>query len=505
MAFHLLWGCVLGWSISKYGLGISTDSVHQLFGALNLAAGRGLFSFDGGFLLTWPPLYPALLAFIQILTRQDPFLAAEILQICAFAGTSVCLALLYLNIFPGNFLLALAGNILSDIGAVVLTAFGVVGSDYLHICLVLAYLLLCAKYVQARSGRSFVGLSAVGMLVMLERYLGIAAIAAGTALVCLHAQGGWRKGMVPALFTALSALPGTLWWVITSRLLTSRAPVSFADNFRWFSTSVLQWFFSVDAKGPYIWLWIALLWLVLASALFLAFRLRDRSAAPAAFVSALLYYSIFYTLSLFGAASIEYFNKLEGRFLLPLYLPSLLLVALLAGELWTAAAQRTAGRKRGLALGGICMALALTAVGLLRITLPIAWASHTQAYLVGNDFNNEAWHANDVMRYWLANPPTGNYRLLSNYPDGVAFYTWRPVSASPVRHAGPYAQAVIPLTEYRSELFSPGQDIYVIWIEPNIHPYYYGPQDLTAIANIEALFESPDGGVYRLTPAAAGP
>ncbi len=56
MGLHLLWGCVLWFSISKYGLGISTDSGHVRFGGRNLASGNGLISYEGSFLGIWPPL-----------------------------------------------------------------------------------------------------------------------------------------------------------------------------------------------------------------------------------------------------------------------------------------------------------------------------------------------------------------------------------------------------------------------------------------------------------------
>ena len=79
MTFHMLWGLVLWFSISKYGLGISTDSVPLLFGGLNLSLGRGLISFDGSRLLLWPPLYPVLLAFIHRLSGLDMFVSATVL------------------------------------------------------------------------------------------------------------------------------------------------------------------------------------------------------------------------------------------------------------------------------------------------------------------------------------------------------------------------------------------------------------------------------------------
>ena len=41
-----------------------------------------------------------------------------------------------------------------------------------------------------------------------------------------------------------------------------------------------------------------------------------------------LLFGLFYLLALFGSASIAYFNKLAGRFLLPLYIPFITLVLL---------------------------------------------------------------------------------------------------------------------------------------------------------------------------------
>ena len=117
MAFHAMWGMALWLSISKYGLGISTDSVHYLFAGLNLSRGDGPISFDGSYVLLWPPLYSTLLAIIHLATGLDIFVSSNVLQFIAFAVTSYCLSILFLKIFPDNFLFAVLGNILSDIFA----------------------------------------------------------------------------------------------------------------------------------------------------------------------------------------------------------------------------------------------------------------------------------------------------------------------------------------------------------------------------------------------------
>ncbi len=256
MTFHMLWGLVLWFSISKYGLGISTDSMHLLFSALNLSQGKGLFSFDGSFVLLWPPLYPMLLALIHLVTGFDPFVSATILQVISFIGLSICLSILFLKIFPENFLLALAANILSDIGVVVLTAFDGVGSDYLHLFLLILFILLAGYYIETKSPRILLGMTVVGMLAMLDRYLGIAVIGTGVAIVFFSRTENWRQRMIRSALMALSALPAGIWLYAASTAY--RGPESLADNFRWFSLSVLQWFFPINSKQPHLWLYISI-------------------------------------------------------------------------------------------------------------------------------------------------------------------------------------------------------------------------------------------------------
>ena len=103
MALHLLWGVVLWFSISKYGLGVSTDAVHLLFGGQNLAAGNGLTSYDGMFIAFWPPLYPALLALVHLITGVDMLMAAAIVHRAGVSRTGIgALACCSCGCFPGG-------------------------------------------------------------------------------------------------------------------------------------------------------------------------------------------------------------------------------------------------------------------------------------------------------------------------------------------------------------------------------------------------------------------
>ena len=498
MTFHVLWGLGLWFSISKYGLGISTDSVHLLFASLNLARGHGLFSFDGSFVSLWPPLYPMLLALIQLITRFDPFVSATILQVISFVGISLCLSILLLKIFPENFFLALAANILSDIGVVVLTTFDVVGSDYLHFFLLVFFVLLAGYYIETKSPRVLLGMSVVGMLAMLDRYLGIAAIGAGVAIIFLSRTESWRQRMIRSSLMALSALPAGIWLYVASS--GYRGPESFTENFSWFSRSILEWFFQTQAIRSHLNLYIAALW-ILIGGLIVLLLFSARTRIFSSFEISIFVYGIFYVLALFGSASIAYFNKLEGRFLLPIYIPLVTLLVAAIGNLFQRANQMLLHLLRQIISLVLVGALMITAVGLLRVTVGTVWQSRNGAS-GDNAFNTQAWHENSVMNYWLAHEPQGNYLLFSNYPDGIAFYTWHDCYNSPAEYSGPYGKIKFPVTDYSSELFSSGLDVYFIWIEPNIYSYYYKAGDLSPIAQVKPLFVNRDGGIYLLTPKA---
>jgi hypothetical protein len=498
MAFHMLWGLALWFSISKYGLGISTDSTHLLFAALNLSQGKGLFSFDGSFVSLWPPLYPVLLAFIHLATRSDPFISAAILQVLSFIGISVCLSILFLKIFSDNFLLAFAASILSDVGVVILDAFAFVDSDYLHLLFILLFVLLAGYYIETKSPRILLGMSAVGILAMLQRYLGIAVIATGAALIFFSTGGSSRQRIIRSGLMALSILPAGVWLWVTSKLVDRRGPVSFADNFYWFSRSIMTWFFQSLPNRSHLTIYLVILWILIGGLIALSFLFSGNLKVFSSFEIPLFVYAVFYVLALFGSAAIAYFNKLSDRFLLPIYIPLMVLVVKAIEILIRRANQSTARPLRQVISFGLIGILIMATGGLLRVTVPYVLDSHSHG--VPGSFSTKAWHENSVMNYWLTHEPQGNYLLFSNYPDGIAFYTWHDCYNSPAEYSGPYGKIKFPVTDYSSKLFSSGLDVYLVWIEPNIYSYYYKAQDLSSIAQVEPIFVNGDGGIYRLIP-----
>jgi hypothetical protein len=512
MTLQLLWGLVLWFSISKYGLGVSTDAVDLLFGAHNLAMGRGLTSYSGTFLMLWPPLYPLLLASVRLTSGLDWLNGAAVVQWLAFIGLAITLSVMFLRVFEHNLALAVAAVVLAQSGSVMTVAFGMVGSDYVHVFLALLCVLLVGRFVETGSPRAFLAFVGVGILVTMQRYLGVAAIAAGALTIMILARSSIKERLLRASAACLAAVPMGVWLAITSQLYTRRPPIGLGENFAWFSRSILEWFAGRPSDPAYLEKFTPLLWLVTAGLVFLVIRLHRAARAPddqEASASAaqwfyllpLLLYGACYVLALFGSASIAYYNKLGGRLLLPLYIPMITLPLAAAALII-----RRVRRARSLPWRAFAASVCYAAVGALllatiRITGPLIIQSHANGIADGeNVFNDRTWNEKSVVNYLTHNMPVEPFTLFSNVPDGVAFSIKRAVSPSPQRHAGPYAVEDLPLEMYRAPLSAGNGETYLIWLEPSPQDYYYTPVEISKVAVLETLYSDTSGSIYRVLP-----
>ncbi|HET6846085.1 MAG TPA: hypothetical protein VFH29_04580, partial [Anaerolineales bacterium] len=438
-----------------------------------------------------------------------------IVQALAFLGLGISLSLLFLRLFSGRVLPAAAALVLTQAGEVVVAAAGSVGSDYVHLFLVILAVFLTARVAERRTRGAFALLAVVLMLATLQRFLGVAATATAMAAVLLLGRGAWRQRVGDAVVLGLTTVPMLMWLALTSPFYARRGPITFAENFAWFSRSILEWFTGPIERKADLTAETAMLWLTIvgltAVAMFLAWRQQPESQhadgkGPEAsnnriYVSVLVLYGLFYILALFGSAAISYYNKLGGRFILPVYVPLLALPVIVADGLVRAAGSAHQNNLRRASMISGALAIAVLGAAIMHTTYPMVMESHARGLTGGdNSFNNDRWRQNPALRYWKRNAPSGAFLLFSNEPDGVAFHTGRNVLQAPRRLTGPYGTDVMPVAEFKDELFAAGLPVYLIWIEPSSYDYYYEPKKLEEIAVVDGLFEDDLGSVYRLLP-----
>lgn len=496
----LLWGIALWWSVSTFGLGTSRDSVEYLFTSLSLTRGDGLVSFLGQRYVLWPPLYPALLSLFQQIGGMDPLDAALALQLLTFVWIAALTAWLFTRLFPRTFALAFLGNALALTGVGLTMLFQAVGSDYLFIALTLSMVYLCDAYITENRLRTIVWMVIVSALAMLQRYIAVALLLTAAWTVFQYSRTPLADRLKRTALLGLSLLPVGLWALsLPVEAVVRNDPSNLFENFHWFTFSILSWFVPEAElyEHPFrtqvgMWgLWAGVIvcgWVVWMYG-------RKRREKAAAGVPLFLFGGV-YTVLLLVIASLTSFNTLDSRFASPVFIP-LAALALTAMEILLVLGPFRVKLPPSLAYAVVSIPL-LAVLGLSGMRSVAAIQFQREH---GAGYTSREWQDNDVIAYWLAHKPGGEYLVFSNYPAGVAVHAWNAALSSPRRTSHPNAgEAVIPLETYLPSLFEAGKESYLLWIEPNEYTHVYSVGELREIAEVKTVYESADGGIYKIAP-----
>lgn len=495
--FNLAWGVAQWWSVSRFGLGTSRDSVEYLFTSLSLARGDGFVSFMGHPYVLWPPLYPALLSVLQIVGVTDPLDAALVLQLLTFLWIAALTAWLFTRLFPRDFALAFLGNALAGTGVALTWLFQAVGSDYLFIALVLSMVYLCNAYITHNRLRTIWLMALAAATAMLQRYVGITLLFTAAWVVFQYSRTALWERFKRTMLLGLSIIPVGIWLLtLPVEAVVRDSSSSFFENIYWFTFSILSLFFpDAELYGHPVRLQFGLwgLWLgVIAGGIFVWRFRKSPDADPARMP--LFLFGVVYTAVLVMVASLTSFNRLDGRFVSPVFIP---LAAFLV-MIWETTIEVVRGRFMKTAVRVAAGLLILTILGLSGYRSLTSMKRH---YASGSGYTSSVWMDNNAIDHWKSLLLREEYLAFSNYPAGVAVQTWRVVLSSPRRTAHPNAgEAVIPLDTYLPSLFEAGKDSFLIWIEPNEYSHVYSVDDMRNVAEVVPLYEGEDGGVYRILP-----
>lgn len=500
LCFHAVWGIFLGWSISSYGLGTSRDSAEYLLTSLNVAKGIGFVSFSGDPYILWPPLYPILLALIQRISGLNPLESAIALQWVTFGWISVLISWLFSKLFPDSFLLAFMGNAIAGTGVALTMLFQSAGSDYLFIALILSFMYYANDYMIHNHVRTIWLMTLLSALAMLQRYLGVSVLVTGFLIVYFYSKQDFWGRLKRSAIIGLSVLPVVLWVLSVSvNSLERSAPVRLSENLYWFSLSSLNWFFpdSLLSSHPFrtsVGLWG--IWFLVLTCASVILILRRRYYPPARIETPLLLYGLVYAITLLMIATLSFFNRLDGRFIAPLYIPFILLlmVSLEIG-------MKGISFKGNLGLWASRIFVWSVLSILLGLSVFRSMEAINEHYKEGWGYTSKEWYRNQALKYWLQHQPREDFLAFSNYPAGVALHSWVETHPSP-RRMDPNAKdpATYPIHEASATVFDANKASYLIWIEPNTYTHVYTVEELKQIAAVETLFDSDEGGVYKLLP-----
>ncbi len=485
---------------ATYGPAVGSDSTVFLSTAMNFLAGEGWRDFRDLPLLYWPPLFPLLLA-ASGWVGIEPLAAGRWINAMAF-GLTILVAGGWLRSHLRARWLALAATAiiaaslpLNDLASSLMT-------DSLFCLFVLLALIQLESFLH-RGGRTSLLWGAVyTALATLTRWPGVALIGTGVLLLPL---ARWKQTFV---FGAVSSLPLLAVlarnWAITGDLTqaTGERKIFSRSLFAELHPTVdvfREWVVPPNApEGLAYLLGLAVVAVGLAGAAVIlhARRMHRAASEPAlAYVClgpVLLFggFALIYLAFILAVVPFLIFEKIQSRFLLPMYVPLLLTAVVLLDRFLSieATGWMAAGRRYGLAALVVLATLAHVGYSARENRWRTAQAWDGAGYNHNPDtFNTAYWHWAETLNYLRENPIKG--RIYSNRASLLWF-------ADRTTAPGKHQRTMMWWPEIEA-------GAHIVWLDKFYKRYIkaYDDTDLRVLSGMEIVAELADGTVFRRTAA----
>lgn len=487
---------------ARYGAGVSGDAVDYLSTADSLKRGAGFTDFAGEPYIYWPPLYPLLLAGLSWILGVDTFMVGGWLNAVCF-GVIVMLAGVLLRKtldqspfwFLWGSLVVLSALPLVQLAANIL-------SDALFIVLVLLYALWGRAYLHDPALKRLLPLSLLAATAALLRWHGVLVVAAVVVLVLIAQRRNLKIALRDAAWSgALAAFPFAGWvFGRNYRLLGSvmgyrdTGEISILYNLKDAFQKMSHWFLPdqlLSQMPPLILLGGVVVLLVLAAGqsgrqLFLPLRSADN-------LPWVIFFALDFGFILLTSIRYDHAAYFDDRYYAPLFV----FVVLLLGQVLQTFADQFGRIRWSVAARWLFMlALSLWLLYPAYRLYKYAVVSRAQGEPTYNMYNSERFRQSELVAQLLEPSFDISQPLYSNYPAAVYFYTRQTTLRAPISSSGDPADFDTLYRRYTE--WPPEGQATLIWFLPNDWHYYYHPEDLTTIAEMQIDFSSPDGVIYAI-------
>jgi len=398
--------------VNRLGPYTSPDSVFYVGTARNLLEGRGMVSPPGTQELSnFPPLLPLLLAGISRLTGVDPLDVLAWLNPLVF-GTTVALTAAVVLRRTGSTPAAGVAALLVLTGRGLLAVHGSALSEPLFILLAVAGMVALARFVDGSDHRGFWAASTLVAAAFLTRYVGVAVVLAGVVLL-LRA----RRRREAAAFAVVTVAPVAVWlaWAGTS---TGHLAVHVfgLDYLTRGVVSLSDWVVPTFLPAP---VRVATALLVVAAAAVVLRRAPSPGVDALTFVLA-SFAGLYLALLLADRAFVDASARLDRRFLAPLHVVVVILLAPLVHRAWEAGL-----RRRRAVVAGTAVLVAL------QVVQAAAWVAGglTDDGVARRGYAAAAWSRSPVIDR-IRRLPSG-VPVFSNGADALFLLTGRETATIP--------------------------------------------------------------------------
>jgi hypothetical protein len=480
---------------ARYGIGLTPDSVTYLDGARSLAAGQG-YSQNGTPITSWAPGYSWVLSLGERL-GLDALDGARVLAAIAFVATTL-LGFLLLRRHVRSQGIVVAGTVVIGCSGVLLGVFKEALSEHLFIIDVLLLLLVLDRLVaRPRDARLLVAAVALVWAGFYLRYAGIVLVAFLAAVLLI---AWWPYGRTRALLASLAAMAAGLvvpaLWMLRnldagSGLMGVRQEAaSSAPTNAGLTVKILAGWLVFEGQPVLRAGAVVVVLAAAAVAVFAVVRGRPALAEPMQEMWPLVLFVAGYVGYLAATASVVAFASISTRFLSPVFVPAVVVVA------W--GFERVRGLLRPSAR------TVLTAIALVWVASNIVWfgarALNAERRGAGG-YQTLRWHDSPLMddvRQLGEDVP-----IYTNDVPAIEIFAGRDVDISAEKTYFASNQATGQLPGFVRQVECAGR-VTLVWFRPNTRPRLYSPEDLAEALRLVPVVERADGVIYDVTPLASG-
>lgn len=476
-------------STALYGPGISSDALYYISTAKGLVEGKGYYGFDEEPYTHWPPLFPTLLAMLG-LAGIEPLNGARFVNAVSFALIVFCSGIVFSRRIK-SLLLVILGASSVLVSATMLRISVFAWTEPLFALLVIFFMLTMVQFLKTSQFKSLVFAGVLAALACLQRYVGIAIVMAGVAMIFLLThKTKWRdKLKAAAIFGAVSCTPLGLWF-LRNRLIASTV----ADYRLWLDTTLFK---EVTKTLDSLTTWFVTDKITLVARLVIisvfgcllcvAVVLRNRKCGKEQHGDTMLVKAAFALIVVYGifttTAAVYVNADADYRIYSSVYVFLILLILI---------GLEAAGKLLSLILkkdqAGYLVVTLLCSLWLIFYPLPKVKEqfAYYQKYGVPG-YNSSFWRQSPLVN-WLKKYPLDG-QLFSNEPFPLALWSGLSIKITPNRLSG--------LENFRRQILS-SRKSYLLWHYRHWRTHLYNLEELNAQFKLKPIAKLPDGVVFEI-------
>ena len=482
-------------STSHFGVGISPNSVIYISVARNIIKGVGFVDFHGSPLITYPPLYPTILASISLIVGKDPVSTDRILNVILFGIIIYLSGLLFAKYLVRSPFLALLGTISVLVSVPIIPVVLMAWSEPPFICFVLLYLLFLKSSLSEKTFFSLLLLSISVSLACLTRYVGIIIIPTALVSIFIFSKNNLKVKLWHLLFFILiSALPISVWLIrnyfLSGTLFGPReiSIYSYYQNIAAVFNNMLEWYLpeKIALSRPLLMLICAIVAFIVG----LEFRVVwEKLRKYLSTYGPLMTYILIYTGFLVISSRTAFWQIIDNRYLSPIFIPVTILLFLFAEAIFSSLpTQYLSQRILNIFLG------AIIAISLIYPAVT-SFSFIEDQFPVGMGYSSKNWEDSKTIQYILKHPTLGSAcAIYSNGPDALYLFANLNAKSTPEKSEG--ATVVAKVSALKGLWPQEDKACIVQFDAINWRDYLFSPSELMTVSNLERVIKFDDGAIY---------